>query len=89
MDRDPYMLRLCYAVGFYFVYRLLDIVVLLITIIQFGHQLLIGEPHAELKRFGEALGTYIAQIIQYLAWSGNKKPYPFSDWPSLDEKIDR
>jgi len=89
VDRDPYVLRLVYSIGFYVVYRLLDIVVLLIMIIQCSHQLLIGEPHGELKRFAEALSSYVAEIIKYLAWSGHKKPYPFSDWPASEDNIDR
>ncbi|PCJ42026.1 MAG: lipase [Moraxellaceae bacterium] len=82
LDNDPYLLRLCYAIGFYFVYRLLDIVVLVIFLVQFVHKLVAGEPHQELAKFGQNLGLYIGAIIGYLSWSNNEKPFPFSDWPS-------
>jgi len=89
MDKDPYLLRLFYAIGFYVVYRLLDIVVIIVSIVQFIHQLFIGEPHRDLKNFGDALGQYIAQIIKYLSWSGNEKPFPFSDWPMVPSIQDK
>lgn len=85
MDKDPYLLRLFYAIGFYVVYRLLDIVVVIVAIVQFAHQLLIGEPHAELTTFGRNVAQYIAQIANYLFWSSDKKPFPFDDWPSVSQ----
>ena len=86
MDKDPILLRLLYAIGFFVVYRLLDVVVVIITIVQFLHQLFIGEPHADLTVFGRNLAAYIAQIANYLFWSSDDKPFPFSDWPSIDSK---
>lgn len=86
MDKDPILLRLFYAIGFFVVYRLLDVVVVIITIVQFAHQLFIGEPHADLTGFGRNLAAYIAQIANYLFWSSDDKPFPFSDWPSVNNK---
>lgn len=86
MDKDPILLRLFYAIGFFVVYRLLDVVVVIITIVQFLHQLFIGEPHADLTVFGRNLAAYIAQIANYLFWSSDDKPFPFSDWPSVNSK---
>ena len=86
MDKDPILLRLFYAIGFFVVYRLLDVVVVIITIVQFAHQLFIGEPHADLTAFGRNLAAYIAQIANYLFWSSDEKPFPFSDWPSVNSK---
>ncbi len=83
MDKDPILLRLFYAIGFFVVYRLLDIVVVIITVVQFAHQLFIGEPHEDLAAFGRNLAAYIAQIANYLFWSSDEKPFPFSDWPSV------
>ena len=86
MDKDPILLRLFYAIGFFVVYRLLDVVVIIITVVQFLHQLFIGEPHADLTVFGRNLAAYIAQIANYLFWSSDDKPFPFSDWPSVRSK---
>ena len=84
MDKDPYFLRLLYAVGFYIVYRLLDVIVVIICIVQFAHQLFMDEPHRELTKFSEGLANYVAQIIRYLSWNTDHKPFPFNEWPSID-----
>jgi len=85
MEKDPYLLKVFYVLVFYVIYRLLDFVVIAIAIIQVGHQLIIGERHKQLACFGDALGHYIAQIVHYLAWSDDTKPYPFQDWPSSND----
>lgn len=46
-------------------------------------RLLNGKPHADLTRFGESLGTYAKQLIEYLTFATEKTPFPFSEWPAL------
>ncbi len=84
MDKDPYLLRLFYSVAFYVVYRLIDFVVVLVCILQFAHQLFMNEPHAELTKFSGGLANYVSQIIRYLSWGIDEKPFPFNDWPSSE-----
>ena len=82
LPSDAFWLKTLYLVLFTLVSRLLGLVVRLITVVQWAFQLLSGQPNAELARFGDSLGQYAGQIIQYLSGATEQKPYPFMDWPA-------
>jgi|FLOH01.1.fsa_nt_gi hypothetical protein len=83
---DAFWLKTLYIIGFFIVYRVLDLVLLLITLVQWVFRLVSGEPNASLTEFGQALGEYVKQIIHYLSGASDEKPFPFQDWPNSKEK---
>ena len=58
------------------------IVISAIVLFQFGTMLLVGKPNQRLLDFGYSLAIYAFQIITYLTYNTDKKPFPFSDWPN-------
>tara|TARA_B100000315_G_scaffold195901_1_gene186931 strand:+ start:395 stop:748 length:354 start_codon:yes stop_codon:yes gene_type:complete len=52
-----------------------------VVVFQFLHTLLTGKPHPRLQSFGQSLSTYAYQILAYLSYNSNTRPYPFSAWP--------
>ncbi|WP_419810735.1 DUF4389 domain-containing protein [Bacterioplanoides sp.] len=78
---DAFWLKTLYLIGFFIVYRVLDLVILLLGAVQWGFRLLTGEVNTELAAFGGSLGTYIGEIIHYLSGASEEKPFPFKDWP--------
>jgi len=80
---DAFWLRTLYMVAFFLVYRVIDLLVLLLTVVQWFFRLFTGQPQAELADFAAALGVYVQQIVHYLAGRTEEKPYPFQDWPAL------
>lgn len=80
---DAFWLRTLYVVAFFFVYRVIDLLVLLLTVVQWFFRLFTGQPHQELAIFATALGVYVQQIVHYLAGRTEEKPYPFQDWPAV------
>ncbi len=82
LTSDAFWLKTLYLLLFFLVSRLVGLLVLLLTVVQWGFQLATGQPNAELARFGDSLGQYASQIIHYLSGTSEQKPYPFQDWPS-------
>lgn len=78
---ESFWLRSIFMVLFFIVYRITDILVLLVAISQWIYTLLTGEANASLTRFAGGLSAYVAQIIQYLTYRTEEKPFPFHDWP--------
>lgn len=78
---DAFWLKTLYLVGFFIVYRILDLVVLILGAAQWLFRLLTGEVNTALAQFGAGLGTYNGQIIHYLSGASDEKPFPFKDWP--------
>lgn len=65
-----------------FFYYLGIYVVIFAIIIQFGFVLITGKYNEPLLTFGENLSTYIHQLMRYLTYNTDEKPFPFSNWPT-------
>lgn len=56
-----------------------------VVVIQFGFLLITGQVNTNLKGFNKEVGLFLFDIIKYLSFQSNEKPFPFRDWP-YDEK---
>ena len=52
-----------------------------IVVFQFLHVLVTAKPMPRLVGFGESLGRFIYQIVRYLTFDTEDRPFPFADWP--------
>jgi uncharacterized protein YqhQ len=76
-------LRLLFMIIFVFLYGLSRFVVLAVVVLQFFWVLFTGETNEKLKAFGQSLATYTYQLIRYLTYNSDSRPFPFDDdWPS-------
>lgn len=74
------LLFMLVIVVFYAVSRL---VVATVVIVQFFHVLFTGQTNSRLKEFGQSLSAYTYQILRYLTFNTDQRPFPFdADWPS-------
>ncbi len=73
--------RLIYLILYAIIFRIASIVLFAITIIQFIKALLTGSPFAELQSFGGALAEYNRQLVAYLSYQSDEKPFPVGPWP--------
>lgn len=78
---EPAIMRLVYTALFYVVFALSRFAVLLIAVGQSLHVLMTGSQQADLQKFARNLNVYIRQLVQYVTWTSERKPFPFSDWP--------
>ena len=75
----------------------LYVIALLAVVIMVGQTIFVlgsGAPNSNLVIFGEALAEYIKQIIDFLFYKSNTKPFPFAPFPIIDfiansEKLDQ
>ncbi len=84
---ESFWLRSLFMIFFLMVYRIVDLLVVLVALSQWLYMLLTGDSNASLSRFGSGLSRYVAQIISYLSYSSEQKPFPFSDWPVTDSLV--
>lgn len=75
-------LRLFFMFVIALLYSVSRVVVGAVVIVQFFWVLFTGEANEKLKRFGQALSTYTYQIVLYLTFNTEERPFPFDiDWP--------
>ncbi|MDM8546034.1 DUF4389 domain-containing protein [Candidatus Venteria ishoeyi] len=77
----PTWVRGFFLLLFLVIYSVARIVILTIIIFQFGSLLFTGKVNERLLEFGEHLSIYSYQIIRYLTFNTEEKPFPFRSWP--------
>ncbi len=78
---ESFWLRSLFMVLFLLVYRIVDLIVLLVAVCQWFYVLITGDANQSLVQFAASLARYAAQIVDYLGHNSDEKPFPFSDWP--------
>lgn len=79
-NADVWM-RLFYIVIMYALYGVARVVLFLMVVFQFLSTLFTGKTNQRLLDFGKQLAEYIYQLVQFLTYNSDEKPFPFTDWP--------
>jgi hypothetical protein len=66
---------------FYIVFNLLELVIGCIALVQLGLMIFTEKPNENLVNLGNSLGHYLGQIVEFLTFSSEDRPYPFGPWP--------
>ncbi len=75
-------LRLLFMIVLGFIYGLSRLVVGAVVVLQFLWVLFTGEPNERMLVFGRSLSTYTCQLLLYLTYNSEERPFPFDlDWP--------
>ena len=75
-------LRLLVMLLFAVIFNVAELVVAVVVIVQFLFKLLTGQANARLRDLGHRLAVYLRQIIEFLTYHSEDKPYPFGEWPA-------
>ncbi len=78
-------LRLLYMIMFAVIIQVTGAVMWLLVVLQFFFSLITGNDNSQLRELGRGIATYVFQILQFLSYNSEEKPFPFSDWPSKDD----
>lgn len=74
-------MRGLYMLMFALFYGIAEFVLFATVLFQFLLKLVTGNTNARLLKLGQKLATYIYQIVQFLTFNSNYKPYPLGAWP--------
>lgn len=67
------------------IYSVAEVVLSAVVVLQFIFLLLTRGPNERLLEFGDDLSVFIYQIIQYLTFNSDEKPFPFAPWPYAED----
>jgi hypothetical protein len=83
LKRSSTWVRLLFMLVFLAIYMITRIVFGAVVVFQFLWVLFTAETNKPLTELGQSLATYTYQIMRYLSFNSEDKPFPFSaDWPS-------
>ncbi len=81
-SRSTWM-RLLFMIICGFIYGLTRLVVFVVVVLQFLWLLFTGAPNERLTSAGQSLATFTYQLVRYLTFCTDTRPFPFDDdWPS-------
>lgn len=83
--RDGVWWRLLYMILFVIIWGVAEIILAGAVVLQFGFVLFTGDRNRYVLAFGKTLSRFFYDILLYLTFSSDEKPFPFSPWPSSDE----
>lgn len=87
IESDAFWVRTLFIILYSVVYRILDMVVLFLVIVQWGFTLVTGQVNPALNQFSGGLACYISQIVEYVTGYTEAKPFPFTDWPTPERDM--
>ena len=73
--------RVLFMVLFWVCSRVASFLVSIIAVVQIVFALVTRQENENLRRLGSSLAQYVAQIVNYLTYNSDDKPFPFADWP--------
>ncbi len=75
-------LRFLFMIFFFVINYFIQMLIGIIALFQFIFTLFKDEPNDRVVEFGDSLSQFIYQIMHYLTYTSNEKPFPFSEWPT-------
>jgi len=80
-------LRLIFMLVFCVLISLASLVGTVVVVLGFLWVLFKGEVNQQLKQAGQGLASYIFEIVRYLTFNSDEKPFPFGrEWPSASSE---
>jgi hypothetical protein len=77
-------LRILFMLGFAVVLYVVGLVVIVLTLAQMLFSLLTGKDNLNLRSLGSSLSRYILEILIFLTYNGQIKPFPFTPFPVME-----
>ena len=72
------LMRALFMIIFFIAARFVAVLVAFIGLFQFICTLITRKPNDNVKEFGKDLSVYAAEIIEFLSYNTDRKPWPFS-----------
>lgn len=86
ISNPAHWMRLLLMILMYMIlFSLVQFIVTISLIIQWVLVLFTGEPNARLKHFTKGLNRYAYQIMEFINFNSEERPFPLSDWPESNE----
>ena len=77
--------RLLYTIFYTVIAKIVSLMICLIVIAQFLYSWIAGNTNEKLLSFSASLSEYVKQLIAYISFNSEEKPWPMGEWPKEDQ----
>jgi len=74
-------LRGVFILVFAVIFSVAEVLLCAVVVFQFLATLITGATNAQLRAFGLSLAAFIYQIVLFITFNADEKPFPFGPWP--------
>jgi len=84
LKEPSHWLRILFMLGFSVALYVVGMVVLVLTLAQVLFSLLSGKDNPNLRSLGSSLSRYIFEILMFLTYNSEVRPFPFTPFPVFE-----
>ena len=77
--------RLLYTIFYAVIAKIVSMIICLLVVAQFLYSWIAGNPNEKLLSFSASLSEYVKQLIVYISFNSDAKPWPMGDWPAEEK----
>ncbi|MCB1937073.1 MAG: DUF4389 domain-containing protein [Nitrosomonas sp.] len=90
-QKNKLVLRVFFMVFYIVIYSVSKFLIVGLALFQLVTILISEKPNEQVLKFSLGLSVYIYQIVQYVSFNSEIKPFPFSAWPNgrIDSTADQ
>jgi len=77
-------IRILFVILFWLIFYVSQIVIAAVVIAQCAFRLIAGQPNQYLMQLGDGLSKYVAQLVSYMTFNTDQRPFPFTEFPKSD-----
>jgi len=82
-------MRILFTALFWFIFYISQMLVLVVVVAQSSFVILTGTPNHHLLALGDRLANYVQEILRYVTFNTDQRPFPFADFPQSDLVVDQ
>jgi len=76
-----HLIRVAYMVMYCIIFYIAWFILIAIGILQLLSNIIFKNPNNNLTTFGLSLSIYIQQIVRFVTYNTEDKPFPLDSWP--------
>lgn len=80
-------IRLVYMLIFGLLLVVARMVIWVVALLEFLFILFTGKDNRNLRNLGQGTAKWCYQALLFVTFNTNQKPFPFDDWPEIDELL--
>lgn len=79
--------RVLFVALFWLVFYFSQFVIAVIVVAQCAFTMINGKTNAQLLAFGDSMSQYIHEILRFVTFNSDRRPFPFEEFPKSDLAI--
>lgn len=73
--------RLLYTIFYVVIAKIVSFIICVVVVAQFLYSWIGGSLNEKLLSFSASLSEYAKQLIAYISFNSDEKPWPMGEWP--------